>query len=152
MKAELDKMEANGIIEKVDQPTPWVNSMVVVEKRDGSVRICLEPKKLNKAVMREHHHIPTLLTTFNTLFGRYCYKHLPFGINSSAEVFEKRVEEVFGDLDVSIYFNDLIIAGKDQTDHDQKLRKLLQRARDFNVRFNREKIQHNRSEVNYLVT
>ena len=41
VKVELDKMEANGIIEKVDQPTPWVNSMVVVEKRDGSIRVCL---------------------------------------------------------------------------------------------------------------
>jgi len=125
--AELDKMEANGIIVKVDQPTEWVNSMVVVEKRDGSVRICLDPKEPNKAVMRKHHHIPTLenisfkvsgmtvftivdmkngywhiqldrpsqlLTTFNTPFGRYCYKRLLFGIISSAEVFERRVEEV----------------------------------------------------------
>lgn len=183
VKEELEKMEVNGIIEKVDQPTEWVNSMVVVEKRDGSVRICLDPKELNKAVMREHHHIPTLedisfkfsgmsiftivdmksgywhvpldrpsqlLTTFNTPFGRYCFTRLPFGINSSAEVFEKRVEEVFGDLDVCIYFDDIIIAGKDQEEHDLKLRRLLQRAREYNVRFNREKIQHNQSEVNYL--
>ena len=64
---------------------------------------------------------------------------MPFGINSSAQVFEKRVEEVFGDLDVSIYFDDLIIAGKDQHDHDEML-KLLQKAREFNVKFNREKI------------
>ena len=41
VKVKLDKMEANGIIEEVDQPTPWVNSMVVVEKRDGSIRVCL---------------------------------------------------------------------------------------------------------------
>ena len=41
MKVELDKMEANGMIEKVDQPTPRVNSMVVLEKRDGSIRVCL---------------------------------------------------------------------------------------------------------------
>ena len=90
------------------------------------------------------------MTTFNTSFGRYCYKCLPFGINSSGEVFEKRVEEVFGDLYVSIYFDDLIIAGKDQHDHDEKPKKLLQKARKFNVKFNREMIQHNRSEVKYL--
>jgi len=60
VKTELDKMEANGIIVKVNQPTQWANSIVVVEKRDGSVRICLDPKELNKAVMREHHHIPAL--------------------------------------------------------------------------------------------
>ena len=122
-------MEESGIIQKVDQPTEWVNSMVVVEKKNGSVRICLDPRELNKAIMREHHHIPTLediafkfagmkiftildmkhgywhvpldqesclLTTFNTPFGRFCFRRLPFGINSAAEVFEKRVEEIFG--------------------------------------------------------
>jgi hypothetical protein len=75
---------------------------------------------------------------------------LPFGIISSAEVFEKRVEKIFGDLDVCIYFDDIIVAGSDQEDHDRKLRSLLQRAREYNVKFNREKIQLNKAEVNYL--
>ena len=183
VKAELDKMEQMGVIAKVDEPTEWVNSMVVAEKKDGSVRICLDPKELNKAILREHHHIPTLediahkfagmktftimdmkhaywhvplnrrshlLTTFNTPFGRRCFLRLPFGIVSSAEVFEKRVEEIFGDLNVAIYFDDLIVFGKDQEDHDRNLRKLLSRAKEHNVKFNREKIQLNRSEVRYL--
>ena len=46
VKAESDKMEANGIIEKVAQPTPWQSCMVVVEKRDVSTRICHDPKEL----------------------------------------------------------------------------------------------------------
>ena len=48
-------MKASNIIAKVDCPTPWVNSMVVVEKANGDLRICLDPKDLNMAVMREHH-------------------------------------------------------------------------------------------------
>jgi hypothetical protein len=100
-------------------------------------------------------HVPLdeasrLLTTFNTPFGRYCFNRLPFGVNSAAEVFEKRVEEIFGDLNVSIYFDDLIIAGHDQKDHDENLRLLLARARKFNVKFNRDKIQLNCKEVTYL--
>ena len=98
-------------------------------------------------VMPYHH---SLLTTFNTLFGRYCYKRLPFGLRSSAEVFEKRVEQVFGDLPVSIYFDDLIVAGETQEKHDENLRRLLDRARECKVKFNRDKIQLNRSEVSYL--
>ena len=47
-------MEQLGAIEKVDQPTEWVNSIVIVEKEDGSLRICLDPKDLNRAVKREH--------------------------------------------------------------------------------------------------
>ena len=183
VKAELNKMEKNNIITKIDEPTEWVNSMVVVEKKNKDVRICLDPRELNKAIRREHHHIPTLeeiahkfsgmniftivdmkhgywhvpldydsqlLTTFNTPFGRYCFKRLPFGVNSAAEVFEKRVEEIFGDLDVAIYFDDLIVAGKNQEEHDKNLRRLLERARKFNVKFNRDKIQLNQKEVTYL--
>lgn len=183
VKTELEKMESNGIISAVDQPTEWVSSMVVVEKKDGGVRICLDPRELNKAILREHHHIPTLddiahkfagmkifsimdmkhgywhvpldkesqlLTTFNTPFGRYAFNRLPFGVNSAAEVFEKRVEEIFGDLNVSIYFDDLIVAGRNQQEHDDNLRKLLIRARENNVKFNPDKIQLNRSEVTYL--
>ena len=43
-------MEQLGAIEKVDQPTEWVNSIVIVEKEDGNLRICLDPKDLNRAV------------------------------------------------------------------------------------------------------
>ena len=48
-------MEKNDIIDQVDEPTDWVNSMVIVEKRDGNFRICLDPHNLNKAIKREHY-------------------------------------------------------------------------------------------------
>ena len=37
VKAELDKMEANGVIVTQDQPTPWVTSMVTPIKSNGKV-------------------------------------------------------------------------------------------------------------------
>ena len=52
-------MEANGVIRKVDGPTAWVNSMVVNEKRSGKLRICIDPRDLNKVILREHYHLPT---------------------------------------------------------------------------------------------
>ena len=39
---------------KEDEPTDWVNPMVVVEKPNGKLRICLDPGPLNKAIKREH--------------------------------------------------------------------------------------------------
>ena len=41
-------MEQLGIIKKVMEPTSWVNSMVVNEKKSGKLRICADPKDLNK--------------------------------------------------------------------------------------------------------
>ena len=60
LKKELERMEQLGAIEKVDQPTEWVNSIVIVEKEDGSLRICLDPKDLNRAVKREHFQLPDI--------------------------------------------------------------------------------------------
>ena len=50
LKHELDDMESVGVIKKVEEPTDWVNSLVVVEKpKSKKLRICLDPRPLNKA-------------------------------------------------------------------------------------------------------
>lgn len=59
LKAELQRMESAGVIEKQEGPTDWVSSLVIVEKKDGSIRVCLDPRDLNKAVKREHFKLPT---------------------------------------------------------------------------------------------
>ena len=69
LKAELDKMTEQGIITKVTKPTPWVNSMVIVEKPDKSLRICLDPLHLNKAIKREHYQLPTVEDICSKLAG-----------------------------------------------------------------------------------
>ena len=56
----MDKAE---IINKVTEPTPWVSSMVVVSKKvRDQVRICIDPIYLNRAILREHHHIDDIAT------------------------------------------------------------------------------------------
>ncbi|PIK38375.1 hypothetical protein BSL78_24788 [Apostichopus japonicus] len=53
VKQELDRMVSiDVIISKVDYPTSWVNSMVVVQKTNGTLRICLDPRDLNQYVKR----------------------------------------------------------------------------------------------------
>ena len=64
-------MESRGIITKIKEgePTAWVNSLVYRRKPNGSLRICLDPKDLNKAIYREHHVIPTLEEILPKLSG-----------------------------------------------------------------------------------
>ena len=50
------KME---IIVPVQEPSDWVNNLVAVEKPNGSIRICLDPRDLNKAIKRPHYVLPT---------------------------------------------------------------------------------------------
>ena len=48
----------NSIIADVDEPTDWVHNIVVVEKKNGQLRICFDPKLLNAMILHEHFSIP----------------------------------------------------------------------------------------------
>lgn len=60
VKEELDRMKSAGVIEEVNEPTDWCAAVVPVVKRSGKVRLCVDLKKLNQAVKREHYMLPNL--------------------------------------------------------------------------------------------
>lgn len=60
VKDALDDMESKGIIRKVDEHTDWCSNICFVTKKDGSLRVCLDPKKLNDNLKRCPHKIPTV--------------------------------------------------------------------------------------------
>ena len=76
VQEELNRMEAMGVIEKVTEPTPWVAGMVVVPKKSGSIRICVDLKPLNESVQREVHPIPKVDETLAQLAGAKVFSKL----------------------------------------------------------------------------
>ena len=115
LKEKLASMVKQGIPERVNQPTDWISSMVAVRK-PGNL-ICLDPKELNKALKIPKFKLSTLEevsanlsnakvfcmidardgflqvrldeeSSLLTTFGRYRWKHLPFGISSAPEEFQ----------------------------------------------------------------
>ena len=155
LQETLDDLVKQEVLAPVTKPT---NSMVVVPKKDGKMRICLDPRDLNKAVQREHYQLPTIeeiatrlhgakvftvldvrhgfwhipldeessfLTTFNTPFGRYRWRRMPFGICSALEVFQRRMHEMIEGLQgVEVVADDFVVVGFGNTqeeatqDHD----------------------------------
>ena len=155
-------MEKHDIIVKQIEPTPCVHSMVTVIKPDNRVRICMDPRDLNKAIQREHFPLKAIeeviadmpqakvfskldakssfwqlrlteetskLCTFNTPFGRNCFKRLPFGIVSASEVFQKAVSEMIEDIEGAVsIIDDILIWGKDMQEHDERLKRVLDKS------------------------
>ena len=60
LKREIDRLVAKGILVPVEVPTDWVSSMVVASKRNGKIRLCIDPKPLNKALKRNRYPLPTI--------------------------------------------------------------------------------------------
>ena len=122
-KAELERLVKEGIITEVHEHTEWINSIVPEMKEDSILRLCLDPKDLNKAIKRNQWyartlddilpelgqskyftvkdatsgflHIPlnfrsSLLTTFNTPWGKYWWLRMPFGLKSLWRCFPRK--------------------------------------------------------------
>ena len=60
VKDELDRLEDANVIAKIDEPTSWCSRMLVATKKSGKLRICIDPRPLNKALKRERYPIPTM--------------------------------------------------------------------------------------------
>ncbi|KAL1279202.1 hypothetical protein QQF64_025875 [Cirrhinus molitorella] len=76
VKQELDRMEQLGVIEEVSEATPWCAPMVPVAKRNGDIRICVDLKRLNEAVIREKYVLPTLDDITSKLAGATVFSSL----------------------------------------------------------------------------
>ena len=69
LQATLNEMTEQDVLDPVTTPTPSISSMVVVPKKNGKLRICLDPKNLNYAVQREHYPLPTIEDIATRLHG-----------------------------------------------------------------------------------
>ena len=76
--SKLKEMEKLGVISKCadDEPYEWVNSLSFSRKDSGELRVCLSPKKLNKAIKRTYHKIPTLDEISHELAGATVFSKL----------------------------------------------------------------------------
>lgn len=59
VKKEIDNMVKWGVIEKVEEPTPAVCNMVI-SRRNGKTRVCLDPSNVNKNLLRRHYPLKTV--------------------------------------------------------------------------------------------
>ena len=57
---KLKRMEKLGVIVCKEEPTEWVNSLVVVQKPTGAVRLCIDPRDLNLAIKKPHYPMKTI--------------------------------------------------------------------------------------------
>ena len=91
VKEKIAELEKKGIIQKVTDPTDWISSMVIVSK-PGKIRICLDPRDLNKAIQRPKYQMPTLeeilpklskAKVFTTLDAKYGFYQIGLDEESS---------------------------------------------------------------------
>ena len=74
---KLDELLEKDFIEEVSsRPTEWVSPLVVVLKSDGDIRICVDMRRANEAIVRERHPIPTIEEVLYDLNGSTVFSKL----------------------------------------------------------------------------
>ena len=184
IKAELDRMESEGVIKPITEATEWVNSITYVTKKDGSIRICLDPRRLNKALIRPHYKQQTLeelnhkfhnmqyfskldakcgywsvkldeasqkLTTFQTPFGRYAFRRLPFGLSVSQDIFQLEMDRVLEGCEGAVCIaDDIVICGRTIEEHDRNLLNFMQVAAQRGLTLNSSKCHIKQTSINFF--
>ena len=150
----------------------WVNQLVITLKDTGAVRVCIDPRELNKSLLREHYtllildetlhqigqsrvfspvdlsseywHVVldkecSLLTTFQTPFGRYRRCRLPFGTCSSADILQKKLLDALEGLPgVTCIVDDVLIHANTTEKHHQLF---LKRCQETGIKSHKSKLQ-----------
>ena len=98
-------------------------------------------------------HESAKLCTFNTPFGRYMFKRLPFGLSSAQDVFQDIMSEMFDDVTgVEVVVDDVLIWGETEEQHDAWLEEVLKRARHRNLKLNQDKSQIKLSYIGHILS
>jgi len=58
----------HDIIERIESST-WMSNLVVARKKDGNIRLCVNLKKVNKAVIPTRYPLPTMDELVSTPAG-----------------------------------------------------------------------------------
>ena len=62
---EVDRMLAEGIIEPSN--SPWASPVVLVEKKDKSIRFCIDYRRVNEVTRKDAYPLPRITETLDTL-------------------------------------------------------------------------------------
>lgn len=144
----VDMRRANMAIERENHPLPTMDDFL--PQLNGA-------KVFSKLDVKQAYHQVEIspasreITTFMTRKGLYRYTRLMFGITCAPEMFQKLMEQILSGCDgVLIYIDDIVVHAPNKELHDMRLRKVLDRLREFDVLLNKEKCVFGVSQIKFV--
>ena len=74
VRAHIQEMLDNGAIHK--SHGPWASAVVLVQKKDGGLRFCIDLRKLNKWFIKDAYLLPWIDKTLDSLQGSQWFSSL----------------------------------------------------------------------------
>jgi hypothetical protein len=156
LKKQIDESLEKGYIRP--STSPWAAPVLFVEKKDGTKRMCIDYISLNEVTVKNKYPLPRIEdlfdqlrgasvfskidlrsgyhqlrirpsdipeTTFITKYGLYEFTVMSFGLTNAPAYFMYYLDKF-----VVVFIDDILIYSQNEQEHEEQLRKVLQRLRD----------------------
>ena len=168
--------------------SPWGAAILFVQKQDGTLRLCIDYRQLNKLTIKNKYPLPRIddlfdqvegskvfskidlrsgyhqirikeediyKTAFRTHYGHYEFVVLPFGLTNAPATFMSLMHDIFQpylDKFVLIFIDDILIYSKNQEEHKEHLRIVLQTLQENPYMLNLANVIFSKIKSNTWVT
>ncbi|GKE49952.1 putative nucleotidyltransferase, ribonuclease H, partial [Tanacetum coccineum] len=170
LSGQLQELQDKGFIQP--SHSPWGAPVLFVKKKDGSFRMCIDYRELNKLTIKNRYPLPRIddlfdqlqgscyfskiyppKTAFRTRYGHFAFTVMPFGLTNAPTVFMDLMNQVckpYLDKFVIVFIDDILIYSKTKKDHEVHLRLVLELLRKEKLYAKFSKYEFWLQEVHFL--
>ena len=184
LKKQLQDLIDNGLIRP--SSSPYGAPVLFVKKKDGSMRLCVDYRALNKHTVKNRYPLPRIdelldrlghakifskldltsgyhqiriadndipKTAFRTRYGHFEFVVMPFGLTNAPSTFQTLMNSIFHpylDKFVTVYLDDILIFSKNEEEHAEHLRLVLNLLRKHKLYCKLSKCEFFRRRLNFL--
>ncbi|KAA3487476.1 DNA/RNA polymerases superfamily protein [Gossypium australe] len=140
LKAQLQELLDRGVI--CLSVSPWGAPVLFITKKDGTMRMCIAYRQLNKLTIENKYLLPRIddlfdqvketnvhKTAFRTWYGHYEFLVMPFGLTNAPTAFMDLMNLVFQphlDRFIVVFIDDILVCSKTEEEYDEHLRVLCE--------------------------
>ncbi|KAG9454299.1 hypothetical protein H6P81_007203 [Aristolochia fimbriata] len=157
IEKEVDKLIAVNFIREVKYPS-WITNIVLVKKKNGQVRVCVDFRDMNKACLKDDFPLPITELMVDATIGHEALSFLDglsvynqirmdpkdeevtaFRTPKGIFCYKRAMQNIFDDFlhkSVECYVDDLVVKTKERSDHLLDLRAVFERLRWFQLKMN----------------
>ena len=130
--------------------------MVLVQKKDGKLRFCIDLRRLNAQVIKDAYSLPQNIRNirlYKWCSGFYECKRMPFRLTNIPATFQCLMLSCLGNLCLQyciIYLDDIIVFSKTPEEHLDRLRAVFEQLKKAELKLKPLKYEFLKQELTYL--